>query len=74
MDDAIGKIINKLNKLGWMQNTLIIAVGDHGEGLGEHQEPTHGYLIYDSTMRVPLIMSGPGVPQNKVIDSQVGIV
>ncbi len=74
MDDAIGKILNKLNKLGWMQNTLIIAVGDHGEGLEEHQEPTHGYMIYDSTMRVPLIMSGPGVPQNKVIDSQIGIV
>ena len=73
MDDAIGKIINKLKTLGWMKNTLIIAVGDHGEGLGEHQEPTHGYLIYDSTMRVPLIMSGPGVPQNKIINSQVGL-
>lgn len=73
MDDAIGKIINKLNALGWMKNTLVIVVGDHGEGLGDHQEPTHGYLIYDSTMRVPLIMSGPGVLQNKVIDSQVGL-
>jgi arylsulfatase A-like enzyme/tetratricopeptide (TPR) repeat protein len=73
MDDAIGKIINKLNTLGWMKNTLIVVVGDHGEGLGEHQEPSHGYLIYDSTMRVPLIMSGPGVPQNKTIDSQVSV-
>ncbi len=73
MDDAIGKIINTLKRLGWMKNTLIIAVGDHGEGLGDHQEPTHGYLIYDSTMRVPLMISGPGVSQNKVIDSQVGL-
>ncbi len=73
MDDAIGKTINKLQTLGWMKDTLIIAVGDHGEGLGEHQEPTHGFLIYDSTMRVPLIMSGPGVPQNESIDSQVGL-
>ncbi len=73
MDDAIGKIISKMNTLGWLKDTLVIAVGDHGEGLGEHQEPTHGYLIYDSTMRVPLIMSGPGVPQNKIIDSQVGL-
>jgi arylsulfatase A-like enzyme len=73
MDDSIGKIINKLKTLDWMKDTLIVAVGDHGEGLGEHQEPTHGYLIYDSTMRVPLIMSGPGVPQNKIIDSQVSI-
>jgi arylsulfatase A-like enzyme/Flp pilus assembly protein TadD len=73
MDDAIGKIISKLNKLGWLKDTLVIVVGDHGEGLGEHQEPTHGYLIYDSTMRVPLIISGPGVPRNKIIDSQVSI-
>jgi len=71
MDDAIGKIIDKLKSLGWMNNTLVVAVGDHGEGLGDHQEQTHGYLIYDSTMRVPLIMSGAGVPQKKVIDSQV---
>lgn len=73
MDDAIGKILNKLKTLGWMNDTLIVAVGDHGEGLGDHQEPTHGYLIYDSTMRVPLIMSGPGVPKNKVVDSQVSL-
>lgn len=73
MDDSIGKIINKLKTLDWMKDTLIITVGDHGEGLGEHQEPTHGYLIYDSTMHVPLIMSGPGVPQNKTIDSQVSL-
>lgn len=73
MDDAIGKTINKLKTLGWMKNTLIIVVGDHGEGLGEHQEPTHGYLIYDSTMRVPLIISGPGVPQGKIVDSQVSV-
>ncbi len=73
MDDAIGKIINKLNRLGWLKDTLVIAVADHGEGLGDHQEPSHGYLIYDSTMRVPLIMSGPGVTQNKIIDSQVSV-
>jgi choline-sulfatase len=73
MDNSIGKIINKLKTLDWMKDTLVITVGDHGEGLGEHQEPTHGYLIYDSTMRVPLIMSGAGVPQNKTIDSQVSL-
>jgi choline-sulfatase len=73
MDDAIGKIINKLKTLGWMKNTLIIAVADHGEGLDDHQEPSHGYFIYDSTMRVPLIMSGPGVPQNKSFETPIGL-
>lgn len=73
MDNAIGKIINKISTLGWMKDTLVIAVGDHGEGLGEHQEPSHGYLIYDSTMKVPAIISGPNVPHGRVIHSQVGL-
>jgi choline-sulfatase len=39
----------------------IIVVGDHGEGLGDHGEALHGNLLYQSTMRVPLIVIGPGV-------------
>lgn len=39
--------------------TLIVVVGDHGEGLMEHNEPDHGYTLYDSTLRVPLIFAGP---------------
>lgn len=41
---------------------LTVAVGDHGEGLGEHGERTHGFFVYQSTLRVPLILAGPGVP------------
>ena len=36
-------------------------VGDHGEGLGEHGEAQHGNLLYQATMRVPLVLVGPGV-------------
>ena len=39
----------------------IIVVADHGEGLGDHGEPQHGNLLYQSTMHVPLVMVGPGV-------------
>jgi tetratricopeptide (TPR) repeat protein len=38
-----------------------VVVGDHGEGLGEHDETGHGKLVYQSTMRVPLAIAGPGV-------------
>ncbi|MDQ3171049.1 MAG: sulfatase, partial [Acidobacteriota bacterium] len=38
-----------------------IVAGDHGESLGEHGEQTHGMLAYDATLRVPLIIRGPGV-------------
>ena len=39
---------------------------DHGESLGEHGEDTHGIFLYDATLRVPLILAGPGVPGGRV--------
>lgn len=39
---------------------LIVATADHGESLGEHGEPTHGFLAHDSTLRVPMVWSWPG--------------
>jgi len=47
----------KSNKLS--DRTLIVVVGDHGEGLLEHAEEEHGFLLYESTLHVPLIVAGP---------------
>lgn len=41
---------------------LVAVTADHGEGLGEHGETTHGFFVYGSTLRVPLVLAGPGVP------------
>ena len=46
-------------------------MADHGESLGDHGEFTHGVFLYDSTMHIPLIAAGPGVPAAKVIAQQV---
>ncbi|MGA1874919.1 MAG: tetratricopeptide repeat protein, partial [bacterium] len=45
---------------------LVVLVADHGESLGEHKENTHGIFIYDTTVRVPLILRYPGLPQGMV--------
>ena len=42
-------------------DTLIVLAGDHGEAFGEHGEYAHSLFVYDTTLRVPLVMSGPGV-------------
>ena len=42
--------------------------GDHGEGLGDHGELTHGMLAYDSTLRVPLVLAVPGVRRRLTIE------
>jgi tetratricopeptide (TPR) repeat protein len=39
--------------------TIVIVAGDHGEGLGEHGEETHGFFVYESSMHVPLIIRAP---------------
>jgi len=41
--------------------TLVIVTSDHGEGLGEHGELTHGLFAYETTLRVPLILWAPGL-------------
>ena len=58
-DKCIGDLFQGMETLGLMRDTVIILTSDHGEGLGEHGEPTHAIFIYDSTMHVPLIVRTP---------------
>jgi choline-sulfatase len=59
-DREIGRLIAALGPAA--ANTLIVAAGDHGEAFGEHGEYAHSIFVYDTTLRVPLLMTGPGVP------------
>ena len=59
IDDAIGRFQESLATRKLLQDTLIVLTSDHGESLGEHGEQTHGYFIYESTLRVPLILRWP---------------
>lgn len=60
MDSQIKRLIDYLKEEDLLEKTIIIAVGDHGEGLGEHGEDEHGLLLYNPVMRVPLLLSWPG--------------
>jgi len=51
---------------------LVAAVGDHGEALGDHGERSHGIFLYRSTIEVPMILAGPGVPRGRVVAEPVG--
>ena len=70
-DEQVGRLLDGLSKLGLSSRTLVVAIGDHGESLGEHGEMTHGIFLYDATTHVPLIIAGPDVPAGKVIGDQV---
>jgi choline-sulfatase len=71
-DSALANFIAYLKNAGRYESSLIIVTGDHGEGLGEHHEDTHGIFLYDSTTHVPLIVKLPGRNHlGKVISAQV---
>lgn len=52
-------------------STLVVVASDHGEAFGEHGEIGHSVFIYDTTLRVPLIVAGPGVPQGRTVNDAV---
>ncbi len=58
-DSEVGRLIKWMKARGMYRNTAILLTSDHGESLGDHGEKEHGFFIYDSTVRVPLVLKPP---------------
>jgi tetratricopeptide (TPR) repeat protein len=58
-DRVVGELLGELRRLGVYERSLVILVGDHGEGLGDHGEDEHGVLLYREAIQVPLIVKLP---------------
>jgi arylsulfatase A-like enzyme/Flp pilus assembly protein TadD len=72
MDQHIGRLLAELRGLNLDSRTLIVAVGDHGEDLGQHGEPTHGYFLYQTTVHVPLIIRCPiAIEAGRIVSTPV---
>jgi choline-sulfatase len=72
-DIQVGRLIEHLAATGRLERTLIVALGDHGESLGEHGEEQHGFFVYNADIHIPLIIAGSSLPA-RVITDQVRIV
>ncbi len=59
VDSQLARLFAELRKSGLYDKTLIVLLSDHGESLGEHGEDEHGFFVYNSTLRVPLIFKPP---------------
>jgi arylsulfatase A-like enzyme/Tfp pilus assembly protein PilF len=71
-DSVLAGFVSFLKKHAWYDDSIIVVVGDHGEGLGEHHEKTHGIFLYDSTTHVPLIIKLPAQRNSgRLVKSQV---
>jgi len=69
VDDAVKRIVAELRDAGELANTLVVFTSDNGYLLGEHRLVAKGNL-YEESVDVPLIMRGPGIP-NDVARSQI---
>ena len=68
-DAQIGRLVEAFKNRQQYDRTLWVAVSDHGESLGEHQEPNHGFFLYETTVRIPLLYklpSGYEIPQPRI--------
>lgn len=71
-DQQVGRLMEFLKQ---HPETIVIIVGDHGESLGDHFELQHGYTLYDSTQRVPLIVRGvEGTAPGTRVSTSVSLV
>jgi choline-sulfatase len=59
VDRVLGDFFAFLQARDLLKRSLIVFTSDHGEGLGDHDESAHGYFVYQSTIRVPLIIHWP---------------
>ena len=68
VDAAAGKLIALLRTRKLYDDALVVVASDHGRGLGEHGEETHGIFLYDETIHVPLLLK---LPQNQSAGKRV---
>ena len=74
-DHEIGRLLAELERLGLLNDTVVAVAGDHGEALGEHDELTHGLLLYEGSLRVPMVLYRPGLlPEGWTVEEPVSLV
>lgn len=71
VDAQVGRVLEALRARDALDDTLVVAMADHGEALGGHGEDEHGVFLYDEVIRIPWIVAGPGVRPGIVVGEQV---
>ena len=73
-DREIGRLMENLARKSPAEKTIVAVLSDHGESLGEHGEYSHGVFLYDSTLRICYLLSGPGIPRGMRVTQQARTV
>ena len=73
LDYQVGQVLKALEKTGQLENTLIIYTSDHGDHNGDRRMWTK-MSLYEESTGIPLIISGPGIPHNKTVNTNCSLV
>ncbi len=73
-DRCLGRLLGALEESGRSDDFLVIVTADHGEGLGDHGESTHGVFVYDPAVRVPLVLRADDLASGHGVSSLVRLV
>jgi N-acetylglucosamine-6-sulfatase len=74
VDEGVAQIVEALRRNGELENTLIVYMSDNGFMHGEHRALAEKVLPYEESIRIPLVMRGPGVPRTRIDHRLVGNV
>jgi len=72
-DASLGTLLDGLRSAGLLARTILLVTSDHGEEFQEHGRLTHGSHLYEETVRVPLVLHGPGIPAGRRDEPVQGI-
>jgi len=74
VDDQIRLLLGELERRGVLDDAIVVLTADHGEEFGEHGGIEHGRTLYEESIRVPLIVVGPGIAAGQRVDEDVSLV
>ncbi len=72
-DGQIGRLLTQLEREGLLEDLVVLFCADHGESLGDAPEASHGYFLFDPTVRIPMLLRCPGIAPRRV-EAQVSLV
>src|SRR5262245_3488330 len=73
-DDQVRQLFDELTRRGFLEHALVVVTADHGEEFVEHGGTSHGKTLYEESVRVPLIVVGPGVAAGRRIAQNVSLI
>ena len=72
IDHQFGRLIDRVEGAGQLDNTIIVLTSDHGELLGAHRLYCKNFTAAEEVYNIPLVMAGPGISRGEVTDARVG--